>query len=77
MIWVARKTGRCANGAERDAGAILHVVMTLGESGPGWGRALCGTSPGARFGNGWAEVEDVQLPTCPRCRRALEKARAQ
>ena len=50
-------TGRCANGAERDKGRIVHAVVN-------W-RALCGRKPG-RTSAGWTTYEQPAV-TCPRC----------
>lgn len=59
-------TGRCANGNERDRGAIIHAVE-------GW-KALCGREPGRRSA-GWSEWERHELSAvnCPRCRKKLDK----
>lgn len=57
-------SGRCANGAERDAGKLYHAV-----EGAGWGKALCGAKPGLR-GNGWSEHLGEKV-TCPRCLKKL------
>lgn len=65
-----RKTGRCANGAERDAGSILHLLNEQKPSHPNWDRALCGTVPG-RLSAGW----DIDVDNGPRiCDRCLNKA---
>lgn len=70
-------TGRCANGAQRDAGHLVHAV-------PGWtdsngryypasfGKALCGKQPG-RLTPGWSEWVPAGTvePTCPRCAKKL------
>jgi hypothetical protein len=53
---VLRKTGRCANGYERDAGRAYHAVRA--------GRALCGTEPGRL--SGWSDQSGDNV-TCPRC----------
>ena len=59
---IARLSGRCANGAERDGGRRLHVI----EEDSVYGRAVCGARPGKRS-NGWDEVDGAETPTCPRC----------
>jgi hypothetical protein len=58
-------TGRCANGAERDAGRLIHAVPD------GTWTALGGIEPGRRSA-GWSmnrDCENFTAPTCPRCRR--------
>lgn len=66
---IARLTGRCANGAERDGGKRSHVINV------GAGRyaiALCGARPG-RLSNGWDACDDqTARPTCPRCARKVD-----
>src|SRR5262245_60320629 len=47
MPTIARLTGRCANGAERDGGRVSHVVMSTRLS-PTWEAALCGATPGRK-----------------------------
>lgn len=75
--WIVRKTGRCADGAQRDAGRVSHVVLTESPlQTPGWSPALCGTRPGRRLGNGWVEVDGAEAPSCPRCARAAERRMA-
>lgn len=66
---LARLTGRCADGAERDGGRRIHVIPVE----PGhvlrrtlWGTAVCGAKPG-RLSNGWVEVDGAEVPTCPAC----------
>lgn len=63
------KTGRCANGGERDRGAVLHAV----ERGADLEAALCGAKPGRRSA-GWSIT---QLPlakvSCPRCLVRVER----
>ncbi len=54
-----RLAGRLANGFERDAGRVVHVLENYG------GHALCGAKPGPRSA-GWSE-HDEDLPTCKRC----------
>jgi hypothetical protein len=73
FYWLVRLTGRCANGAERDGGRRVHVVPTQWpvESGPAWGRALCGLRPG-RLSNGFVEVE-AEAATCPTCARRARR----
>jgi len=51
--------GRCANGAERDKGHLIHIVP---EESAG---ALCGASYGRRSA-GWSEVS-MDPANCPRC----------
>jgi hypothetical protein len=66
---VARLTGRCANGAERDGGRRTHAVP-LGST---YGLALCGARPG-RLSNGWDEVDGAEMPTCSRCTKKASKS---
>lgn len=63
------KSGRCANGAERDQGTVTHAVPD--DSHPSWKKALCGTAPGYR-GNGWKEVDARDRVTCARCLKKME-----
>jgi hypothetical protein len=71
MPVIARLTGRCANGAERDGGRRSHVVLTPRRQ-PQWETALCGATPG-RLSNGWVEVDGAEQPTCPRCRTKADR----
>lgn len=75
MPWLVRLAGRCADGGERDGGRRIHVVLSEpGLCAPSAGRALCGAEPGRRSA-GWVEVDGPEQPTCPRCRRAADRAR--
>lgn len=68
------KTGRCANGAERGRGLVLHAV----ERGTfeGVGNALCGAEPGNRSA-GWSGVmRPLDQVNCPRCLKRIEMIRA-
>lgn len=71
-VYAVRMTGRCANGAERDGGKLVHIVDLPEGVKPAWQPAICGKAPG-RKGNGWSEhlnaIDDV---SCPRCRKRLE-----
>ena len=62
-----RLGGRCADGAERDGGTLIHVVPSTSI------RALCGVTYGRRSA-GWFEVDGPEQPTCPRCRRRAAAA---
>jgi hypothetical protein len=65
------KPGRCANGAQRDHGTLVHAVDTEYE----WGSmeaALCGTRPGRRT-PGWSSYEH-DAATCPKCLKKLAQA---
>jgi hypothetical protein len=65
------KPGRCANGAQRDHGTLVHAVDTEYE----WGSmeaALCGTRPGRRT-PGWSSYEHAAA-TCPKCLKKLAQA---
>jgi hypothetical protein len=72
MDYVARsKSGRCWNGASRDAGIIRHAVPAGEICGDDFRKALCGAVPGAR-GNGWGSHADpVEDVNCPRCLKRL------
>jgi len=69
---VSTKAGRCANGAERDHGALFHARM-LNEYGAEW-VPVCGKAPGKRSG-GWSEwrPQADQPVTCPQCLKKLER----
>lgn len=67
---VARMTGRCATGAERDGGSVRHL---LGPDAGAWGRAVCGAQPGTRFGNGWDVLEGAEA-SCAKCARLVARA---
>jgi hypothetical protein len=57
-----RLGGRCANGAERDGGTLVHAVPVTSN------RALCGKTHGRRSA-GWFAADGATAPTCPRCAR--------
>lgn len=63
--FIARLSGRCGDGAERDGGTRYHAVA-------GW-RALCGAAPG-RASAGWSEHEGHAV-TCPRCEKKINKSK--
>jgi hypothetical protein len=70
MLKPARKTGRCASGAQRDGGVVLHAVEERSQ----WGKALCGTEPG-RLSGGWdfdVEFWGTEV-TCQRCLIRMKK----
>lgn len=65
MIQAHYKIGRCANGAERDSGFVMHAI----ESGA-W-TALCGTKPG-RQSAGWShEPAPADKVNCQRCLKRI------
>lgn len=64
------KPGRCANGAQRDAGTLIHAVETDDEWGS-YHAALCGTQPGRRT-PGWSNEPAHDHATCPRCLKKLQ-----
>lgn len=64
MIIHARKTGRCADGFQRDAGRVVHLVEVSDDMDGGWTRAFCGTRPG-RLSAGWSTADDPV--TCSIC----------
>lgn len=61
--------GRCANGAERGKGQIVHAVPVRVDRAqygiPAYSLALCGKTHGQRSA-GWGERAG-QAITCPRC----------
>lgn len=59
------KTGRRANGAQRDHGTKVHAVR-FGEYA-----AVCGTEPGRRAD--WSTPYKTRDVTCPRCLARLAK----
>lgn len=62
-----QKTGRCANGNERDGGAVRHAV----ERGADLKAALCGATPGRRSA-GWSiHTLSLDKVSCPRCLRRM------
>ena len=70
MIFSATKSGRCANGYERDHGRVIHLVDQPNREDYSMRPALCGTTPGRRSA-GWSTRE--QPATCPKC---LKRAQA-
>jgi len=60
------KTGRCANGSERDRGRVVHLVRGSRTGDCWFAKALCGTEPG-RLSAGWSEAMTEAEVTCPRC----------
>lgn len=74
----ATKSGRCANGFERDQGRVVHgllVTETQMRSGAYWLPALCGSRTGKRSA-GWCDRKDLAV-TCPKCLKKMEKANAE
>src|SRR5262245_9655428 len=71
---LARLAGRCSDGAERDGGRKIHVILAEGIAlpFPCYATALCGAKPG-RLSNGWVEVDGAEQPTCPRCAKKGEQ----
>jgi hypothetical protein len=69
QTYFLRMSGRCANGAERDSGRLIHAVRSKGF--PGWKPAVCGATPGPK-GNGWSETfTQAAEATCTRCIKKL------
>lgn len=68
----ARLAGRCANGAERDRGYVIHALPMISECSMS-SVALCGKTHGRRSA-GW--VWHSAPLTCPRCKRKLETINA-
>lgn len=69
MLVPAVKTGRCANGFERDKGRVVHLAEVFCCGSPSWRPALCGAKPG-RLSAGWSELPLAYRVTCKRCRAA-------
>jgi len=66
--------GRCANGAERDAGTLFHARWI--EDGEVSLRAVCGAEPGRRS-VGWSSWSPPERQvTCERCLRKLGQVMA-
>lgn len=71
-LYPVAKPGRCANGAQRDRGAVVHAIGDgSGLASVSMVPALCGTRPG-RLSAGWQRAAGPV--TCPRC---LKRAAAQ
>ena len=73
LPFLVRLSGRCTDGAQRDAGRRIHVVLSETGWAPAWGRALCGAKPGRHSGCGFVEVDGAEAPTCPRCAAAADR----
>lgn len=59
--------GRLANGAERDAGTLVHLVPDETIHYGHTARALCGAKPGRRSGGWDTDHYAGGSPTCIRC----------
>lgn len=59
--------GRCADGAERDHGTLIHACAA------GEYAALCGRKPGRRSAGWFDAPAGATAPTCPRCRAKMRK----
>ncbi len=74
-------SGRCADGAERGAGRLYHlvrkdIVERIERDGYSLGgKALCGAEPGRRSGVGWTKAMG-NLRECARCAKRAETALA-
>jgi len=66
--------GRLANGFERDAGTLVHLVPSDFAQYQSTGKARCGQKPG-RSSGGW-DVEHCAnaSPTCTRCMPKQQKS---
>jgi len=63
----ATKTGRCANGSQRDSGWIAHWIPVERLSDWDFTRALCGAAPG-RTSSGWTEqLSGREDRACSKC----------
>ena len=73
IITPATLAGRCANGAERGSGVVVHAVECAPDDLrfgiPAFTRSLCGKTHGARSA-GWCDRRDLEI-TCPKCLRVL------
>lgn len=67
--------GRCANGAERDAGKVVHYLADMGPHEPTHQAALCGRKPGRTSAGFYRASESQRISGrhCPRCERAIER----
>ena len=74
----ARKTGRCANGFERDKGAVVHWISNeaaaAAESSYSFLKATCGATPGPNTA-GWHPLPGGTALTCPACIRRQNQTR--
>jgi hypothetical protein len=64
-------SGRCANGAARDAGRVVHALYAPAHA---FSTALCGARPGRTSGAGFGEASGAAV-TCPRCLARIAKPR--
>ena len=64
--------GRCANGNERDHGAVVHAVAAANADQFGihdYSRALCGKTHGP-LSAGWSIIDAAV--TCPQCLKEMQ-----
>lgn len=62
-------SGRCANGAQRDGGKLVHAMYAPASS---FDPAVCGARPGRLSGAGFCEVPVGSVVTCKRCLKLLK-----
>lgn len=71
---IARKAGKCLNGAHRDTGVVIHIVPGITENDlPSWDRAFCGAEPAVKRGAGW--TASYVAPNCEKCIKKHEASR--
>ncbi len=68
-VRAARLMGRCADGAERDSGRLVHA-LEIGSS-----KALCGAKAGRRSA-GWSSWHVTEV-TCRQCARGVRLRQAE
>lgn len=59
--------GKCANGAHRDAGPLMHAVVWDERVSNFHGPALCGRSPKIV----WSDHMEDRAVTCEKCKKKL------
>lgn len=73
-LYAASRGGRVWNGAQRDAGKVVHWVASPPCNGFWGNAALCGIRPGSR-GYGWAQ--ESREATCLKCLKKAAMSEAQ
>jgi len=63
-------TGRGRNGAQRDAGLVVHLIENPNRRWPIFGKSLCGRKPG-KTSNGW-DADGNKQATCKACLKKAE-----
>jgi hypothetical protein len=70
---IAKKTGRSANGFERDHGMIFHALPVVESSKLFAAKTLCGTQPGRR--SDWSQWKGHALHVPNVLRRSIIRRR--